>query len=117
MIKSVKPKLSESVVQGQIKQYDPILQILNSIRTGWMAEHRVCLKRRWRFDYAHPALKIAIEIEGGIYSGGRHTRGKGFINDMEKYNVAIIDGWKLLRYTPQQIPDALRDLKIILDKS
>ncbi len=70
--------------------------------------------RKWRFDYAYPDLKIAIEQEGGAYSGGRHTRGTGFIKDMEKYNSAAIMGWRILRYTPDQmLVEAVRDLKLI----
>lgn len=65
-------------------------------------EHRFSPPRRWRFDYAIPSLMIAIEIEGGAFTQGRHTRGGGFINDMEKYNAAIEMGWSLLRYTPDQ---------------
>jgi very-short-patch-repair endonuclease len=64
-------------------------------------EYRFC-ERRWRFDMANIEHKIAIEIEGGAYTHGRHTRGAGFIKDMEKYNYAAILGWKVLRYTPQQ---------------
>lgn len=59
-------------------------------------------KRRWRFDYCCPELKIAVEIEGGAFSQGRHTRGVGFIKDMEKYNNATLLGYKLLRFTPDQ---------------
>ena len=58
--------------------------------------------RKWRFDWAILEHKIAIEIEGGAYSKGRHTRPIGFINDMEKYNAAAVLGWYVLRYTPQQ---------------
>jgi hypothetical protein len=45
---------------------------------------------------------IAIEIEGGIYTNGRHTRGKGFANDMEKYNEATAMGWHIFRVTPKE---------------
>ena len=72
--------------------------------------------RRWRFDYAFPKLKIAIECEGGAYTRGRHTRGTGFIKDMEKYNNATLLGWKLLRYTPSNLSDAIEDTKILLKK-
>ncbi len=60
-------------------------------------------KRRWRFDMAWPESKIALEIEGGVWSGGRHTRGAGFIKDAEKYNRAAMMGWRVLRITPDQI--------------
>lgn len=65
-------------------------------------EHRFAPPRKWRFDYCIPKYKIAIEIEGGAHTQGRHTRGVGFVNDMEKYNKAIELGWTLLRYTPDQ---------------
>ncbi|EKO3894347.1 hypothetical protein P0F23_001752 [Vibrio metschnikovii] len=59
----------------------------------------LCGKRRWRFDFAYPDLMIAIEIEGGIYTKGRHTRGKGYEADCEKYNTATAMGWKVFRFT------------------
>lgn len=80
------------------------------------SEYRFHPTRRWRFDYANTEHKIAIEIEGGVFTGGRHTRGKGFVNDMEKYNEAVKLGWKILRYTPQQFRAFLhyRDIDFIL---
>jgi very-short-patch-repair endonuclease len=61
--------------------------------------------RRWRADlyFEAPGMKVAIEIEGGAFSNGRHTRGTGFIKDMEKYNNMTLAGIRLLRFTPQQI--------------
>lgn len=55
--------------------------------------------RKWRFDYAIPEHKIAIEIEGGHWSGGRHNTGAGFVKDMEKYNAAAMLGWRVIRCT------------------
>lgn len=57
--------------------------------------------RKWRFDYAIPAAQVAIEVEGGAYTQGRHTRGRGFEADMEKYNTAEAMGWHVLRVTPE----------------
>ncbi|MFA5135558.1 MAG: hypothetical protein WC505_07280 [Patescibacteria group bacterium] len=59
--------------------------------------------RRWAFDFAWPDVKLAVEIEGGVWIGGRHTSGAGFTKDMEKYNAAALMGWTLLRYTPTAI--------------
>ena len=55
--------------------------------------------RKWRFDYAIPELKVAIEIDGGVWDYGRHNRPQGYINDMEKLNNAISLGWYVLRFT------------------
>ena len=53
--------------------------------------------RKWRFDFAIPAYKLAIEVEGGIFSRGRHNTGKGMLADMEKYASAQVLGWTVLR--------------------
>lgn len=79
-----------------------ILAVLEGIARGVETEHRFDASRQWRFDFAWPALKLAIEIEGGVFSGGRHVRGIGYVKDMEKYNAAALQGWLVLRYTPQQ---------------
>lgn len=65
-------------------------------------EHRFHPVRRWRFDYAFPEQKVAIEINGGIWKAGRHNRGQGYINDLEKLNNAAALGWLVLQFTPQQ---------------
>jgi very-short-patch-repair endonuclease len=62
-------------------------------------EYRFHPTRRWRFDRALPELKIAVEIEGGTWSGGRHTRGAGYEGDCTKYNAAAVAGWAVLRFT------------------
>lgn len=68
-----------------------------------MQEVKVTEKRRFRFDFAWMNEKLAVEIEGGIWIQGRHTRGVGYVKDMEKYNLAAEAGWRVLRFTPQQI--------------
>lgn len=82
---------------------DIILEVLRE-RYGVEPEYRFHPARRWRFDYAIPEHKIAIEIEGGSFVRGRHTRGVGYLNDMEKYNEATIMGWRVLRYKPNESP-------------
>jgi very-short-patch-repair endonuclease len=62
-------------------------------------EFRFHPSRRWRFDRALPSARVAIELEGGIWSGGRHTRGTGFEGDCEKYNAAQLLGWTVFRLT------------------
>lgn len=66
-------------------------------------EARVCATRRWRFDFAHESTRIAFEVEGGEWSGGRHTRGSGFTEDCEKYNEAAMAGWTVFRLTGSMI--------------
>lgn len=65
-------------------------------------EYKFHKVRRWRFDFAWPERMTAIEIEGGVWSGGRHTRPSGFVKDAEKYNAAAALGWAVFRFTTQQ---------------
>lgn len=55
--------------------------------------------RRFRFDLAWPEQLVAVEIHGGHWTGGRHTRGKGFESDLEKSNLAQLNGWTYLAFT------------------
>lgn len=66
-------------------------------------EYRFHESRMWRFDYAFPQHLIALEVEGGVHTGGRHIRPRGFLNDMEKYNAAAVAGWRVLRCTPSTL--------------
>lgn len=66
-------------------------------------EYRFHPARKWRFDYCWADRRYAVEIEGGIWSRGRHTRSGGFILDMEKYNEAAKRGWFVFRFTPQDL--------------
>jgi very-short-patch-repair endonuclease len=66
-------------------------------------EHRFHDVRKWRFDFAWPARKLAVEVQGGIWVGGRHGRGAGIEKDAEKLNEAQLLGWVVLLVTPGQI--------------
>ena len=66
------------------------------------------LERRVKFEYQHPfhrfsfdfaiiEPKIVLEIEGGIWNKGRHLQPMGFMRDCKKYNLATIEGWRVIR--------------------
>ena len=99
--------------------------------SGYEREFKFHPTRKWRFDYAFPDRKIAIEIEGGTFGrvvvcnncgsrvmrtlkdgsavpvreGGRHNTGAGFEADLEKYNEAAILGWRVVRVSAPMILD------------
>ncbi|EIP99360.1 hypothetical protein OpiT1DRAFT_03874 [Opitutaceae bacterium TAV1] len=79
------------------------LQLFSKAGIPAVAEHKFHETRRWRFDYAWPRYRVALEVEGGVWTGGRHTRGKGFLGDVEKYNTAAAMGWRVLRCTPDTL--------------
>jgi len=75
--------------------------------------------RRWRFDFAWVDRMIALEIEGGVFAGGRHVRGAAFEKDAEKYNAATVMGWQVYRVTTPMVKDgrALATIEKALGKA
>jgi very-short-patch-repair endonuclease len=59
----------------------------------------------YRFDFAWPDKMLAVECEGGIWTGGRHVTAKGYEADARKYNRAALLGWRVLRFTASMISD------------
>jgi len=66
-------------------------------------EHKFMKLRRFRLDFAWVDLMLGVEIEGGVWTGGRHTRGAGYSKDLEKYNLAAMHGWTVYRFTTQDV--------------
>jgi len=86
---------------------------LHELGLHFAKEQRFC-ERMWRFDYVlyrHEdakdaelsCLRIAVEIEGGIWMRGRHTRGKGYQSDLDKYNEATMRGFRVLRFSTEDV--------------
>lgn len=61
-------------------------------------EYRFDPWRAWRFDFAWPAVSIAVEVE----SWGHRTEAR-YMTDMEKYNEATQAGWQVYRCTRKML--------------
>ena len=96
---------SEGSGKGSAPEREFEVQLRATGIIGYEREYRFAAPRRWRFDFAWPSMKLAVEIEGGIWSSGRHTRGKGFEADCVKYANALVLGWRVLRVTPTHVRD------------
>lgn len=70
-----------------------------------VSEHRFHSTRRWRLDFAWPSLRLAVEVDGGGFIAGRHSRGTGITKDCEKFAEATALGWRIVRVTPAQVRD------------
>jgi hypothetical protein len=68
-----------------------------------MLEQRFQETREWAFDFCWPEHMLALESDGGLHSGGRHTRGSEIVKTHEKLNAAAIAGWRVLYTTPEQL--------------
>lgn len=70
-----------------------------------LAEYRFHSTRRWRADFCWPEARLMVEVDGGVFTGGRHTRGSGWLRDQEKLNSAAVLGYHVLHVTPRQVAD------------
>ena len=59
--------------------------------------------RKWRFDFAFPEQKVALEVQGGVWTNGRHTRGAALLKEHEKLGHAAALGWRVLFCTPADL--------------
>ncbi|MEQ1389679.1 DUF559 domain-containing protein [Acinetobacter radioresistens] len=98
-----KVKGEKVVSEGEAK----LASDLKALRISFEQEYKFHPKRQWRADFHITGTKILVEVEGGIWTGGRHTRGKGFIHDMEKYNAATVLGYQVLRFSTEQVKSGL----------
>lgn len=80
-----------------------LIQQLKTLKIEFEQEFQFHTTRKWRADFHIKNTKLLIEVEGGIWSGGRHTRGKGYLGDMEKYNAATMMGYQVLRFSTEQV--------------
>lgn len=71
---------------------------VREVRFAWAAMHRA-----WRFDLCWPDARLAVEVDGAIWTEGRHSRGAGYEADCEKLNAAVLLGWRVLRFTYGQV--------------
>lgn len=73
-------------------------------------------RSKHRFDFAWPELMLAVEIEGGVFSNGGHTRGSGYIKNLLKYNLAAELGWLVLRYHETTIEAIAQVERVYLER-
>ena len=82
-------------------------------------EFKAITDRRFRFDFAWPDHNMLVEVQGGTWNSGSHSRGTGISRDTEKANLAVLSGWKVLAFTTDQIRDglALRHLQMFFGRA
>lgn len=102
-------------IRNKEKYNDPFIRFIKQeLGIDLWPEFYFCIERQFRIDYAIPDLKIAIEQEGGIWMKGNsgHSSGTGISRDMEKNNLLVQKGWRLIRKQPSEML-TLETLKLI----
>lgn len=93
-------------IKNKEKYKDPFIQLVKQeLGIEVWPEFYFCTERLFRIDYAIPEYKIAIEQEGGIWMKGNsgHSSGTGIARDMEKNNLLVEQGWRLIRRQPAEM--------------
>lgn len=93
-------------IKNKSKYNDPFIQFVKQeLGMELWPEFYFCTERQFRIDYAIPQYKIAIEQEGGIFMKGNsgHSSGAGIARDMEKNNLLVSKGWRLIRRQPNEM--------------
>lgn len=73
-------------------------------------QHPVGAGRRYRFDFAWPADLVAVELHGGLWSRGAHSRPQGIQRDLNKQNFAVLNGWRVLYFSTDDVEDDPEDV-------
>lgn len=108
-------------VDGKEFQSIREIQLYQQILDAELPEPRIqynLFGDRRRFDFAWPdgARRLAVEVQGGTFSGGAHVRGVRYRQDVEKHNDAVLLGWRVFWFTSGMIDDetALNTLRKVL---
>lgn len=100
---NVKQKFRPSISKGEAL----LENHLNALKIPFTKEFRFHPDRKWQADFRIDDMPILVEVEGGVFSNGRHTRGEGYTKDCEKYSAAAVNGWFVIRGTTAQIKAGL----------
>lgn len=93
---------------ARISATDAAIGLANLLKwhgiSGFEREYRFAPPRRWRADLAFlEPIRLLVEVNGGGWIAGRHSREPGMSNDAQKQNTAQLLGWTVLVFTPSMI--------------
>ena len=103
--RSKRPKVKGEKVPNEFET--KLARELKALKINFEQEFYFHPERKWRADFHLVDKKILVEVEGGIWTGGRHTRGKGYLGDLEKYNAATMMGFQVIRFSTDQVKSGL----------
>jgi len=99
--RSKRPKVKGEKIPNEFEA--KLARELKTLKIEFEQEFEFHPKRKWRADFHLVDKKILVEVEGGIWTGGRHTRGRGYLGDLEKYNAATMMGFQVIRFSTDQV--------------
>lgn len=70
---------------------------------GMVRQYRAISDRRYAWDFAWPDKRLLVEVQGGLWVRGAHSRPLGIQRDMDKLNIATLAGWRVLQVSAADI--------------
>lgn len=112
-----KRNVNKSSGNKQKEYIDSMLRVLKlqGKINDYVKEHKFLNNRKFRMDWAIPEYKICIEYEGIFSTKSGHRTITGVLSDIEKYNLATMDGWKVLRYTAKNYEEIYENVEKIIE--
>ena len=75
------------------------------IQEGWTQQVKAVPGRQFKFDFCHAERRILVEVQGGNYQHGAHSRPMGLKRDYTKANLAQRHGWKIYQFDGDMVND------------
>lgn len=91
------PKAKQSYLEAE----ETLFQELEENLIGYRRKFQFEATKNWRFDFYIVRLNLLIEIAGSPWSVGRG--GRKIANSLNKYDLALDQGYKFERLEPYQI--------------
>lgn len=109
-----KPKSKESYNKRVVKVYFEEQGLPTPV-----FEYRFHDKRKWRIDVAWPDHRLGLEVQGGIFVQGRHSRGASLLKEWEKLNTGSAMGWRWFFCQPKDVctQEVVNYIKEAIDES
>jgi very-short-patch-repair endonuclease len=94
------------------KDAEDVLAQTLTLAGGPLAEYerqfRYVPGRKFAADFSWPAYRLLVEIQGGVWNRKAHGSITGVLADIERLNLATLNGWRLLRFVTDEITDDYR---------
>ena len=102
-LKKESTKAKKEFAELSLKLHLRSSDLIKSLDLKWIHRHKFMVDRKFEFDFAFPTIKLAIEVQGGIWIVGGHTKGVGIKQDHDKNQNACALGWQMLYCCPDDI--------------
>lgn len=79
------------------------LTLAGGILAQYQRQYPYAVGRKFAADFAWPAARLLVEVQGGVWNGKAHGSVEGIVRDIERLNAATLNGWRVLRFTPDDV--------------